>query len=84
MRTDMYFSEHNLVVEIDEKGHIDRNRNEDNKSQTKIEKNSDGKFCYRINPDVEGFDIFLEISKIQNYIVTSNEKKNWKANLQKN
>ena len=27
MRTDMYFSEHKFVVEIDEKGHIDRNEN---------------------------------------------------------
>ena len=27
IRTDMYFSEHKLVVEIDEEGHIDRNQN---------------------------------------------------------
>ena len=27
MRTDMYFSGHKFVVEIDEKGHIDRNEN---------------------------------------------------------
>ena len=27
MGTDMYFSEHKFVVEIDEKGHIDRNEN---------------------------------------------------------
>ena len=32
--------------------------------QTKIEKNPNCKFFYRINPDLEGFDIFLEISKI--------------------
>ena len=25
VRTDMYFSEHQVVVKIDEKGHIDRN-----------------------------------------------------------
>ena len=30
---------------------------------------------FRINPDVEGFDIFLEIRKIQNYITQSNEEK---------
>ena len=29
-RTDMYFSEHEGVVEIDEKGHTDRNQNEEN------------------------------------------------------
>ena len=28
-----------------------------------------------ISPDAEGFDIFLEISKIQNYINQSNEEK---------
>ena len=70
----MYFSEHKFVVEIDEKGHIDRNQNEVNERQTKIEKHPDCKFFHRINPDVEGFDIFLEISKIQNYITQSNEE----------
>ena len=29
----MCFSEHELVVEIDEKGHIDRNQNKENKRQ---------------------------------------------------
>ena len=38
VRTDMYFSEHKLVVETDEKGHIYRNQNEEDKRQTKIEK----------------------------------------------
>ena len=32
----MYLSEHKLVVEIDEKGHIGRNQNEENGRQTKI------------------------------------------------
>ena len=38
VRTDMYFSEHKLVVEIDEKGHTDRNQNEENKRQKKDRK----------------------------------------------
>ena len=75
VRIYMYFSEQKLVVEIDEKGHIDRNQNKENERQTKIEKHPDCKFFHRINPDVEGFDIFLEISKIQNYITKSNEEK---------
>ena len=45
------------------------------KRQTKIEKNSDCKLFHRINVDAEGFDIFPEISKIQNYITQSNEEK---------
>ena len=55
----MYFSDHKGVVEIDEKGHADKNQNEENKRQTKIEKHPDYKLFHRINPDVEGFDIFL-------------------------
>ena len=39
-------------------------------------------FFQRINPDIEGFDIFLEISKIQNYITQSNEE-NLKRNIAK-
>ena len=60
----MYFSEHELVVEIDEKGHTDRNQIEENKRQIKMKERLNCKF-YRINLDVECFDIFLEISKIQ-------------------
>ena len=63
----MYLSEHKLVVEIDEKGHAERNQNEENEKQIKIKEHLNCKF-YRINPDVKGSDIFLEISKIQNYI----------------
>ena len=74
VRADMYFSEHKLVVEIDEKGHTDRNQNKENKRQIKIKEHLNWKFS-RINPDVEGFDNFLEISKVQNYITQSNEEK---------
>ena len=73
VRTDMYFSEHKLVIEIYEKGHTDRNQNEENKRQTKIEEHLNCKF-HSINPDVEGFDIFLEISKIQNYNYSKSKK----------
>ena len=47
----MYSSEYKGVVEIDEKGHIDRNQNDENERQTKIEKHSHCKFFHRINPD---------------------------------
>ena len=75
IRTDMYFSEGKFVVEINEKGHIDRNQKEENERKRKIEKYSDCKFIHRINPDVESFNIFLEISKIQTYITQSNKEK---------
>ena len=32
-------------------------------------------FFHRINPDADGFDSFLEISKIQNYMTRSNKEK---------
>ena len=35
LRTEMYFSEHKFAVEIDEKGHTDRNQNEENERQKK-------------------------------------------------
>ena len=57
IRTDMYFSEHKLVVETDEEGHIDRNQNKENERQTEIEKHPDCKLFHRINPDVEDFDL---------------------------
>ena len=75
IRTDMYFPEHKFVVEIEQKGHTDGNENEENERRTKIEKHPDWKFFHRINPDLEGFDIFLEISKLQSYIIQSNEEK---------
>ena len=71
----MYFSESKFVVEIDKKRHIDRNQNQENERKIKMEKCSDCKFFHKINPDVEGFDIFLEISKIQTYIMQSKEEK---------
>ena len=80
----MYFSESKFVVEIDKKGHIDRNQNEENKRKITIEKYSDCKFVHRINTDVEGFDIFHEISKIQTYIIQSKKEKQKRAKSQKN
>ena len=70
----MYFSEHELVVEIVEKGHIDRNQNKENERQVKTEKHLNCKF-HKINPDAGNFDILVEISLIQNYITKSNEEK---------
>ena len=70
----LYVSEHKFAIEIDEKGHTDRNHDDENERQTKIEKHSDCKFFHRINPDAEGFNIFVEISKIQNCIIQSTEE----------
>ena len=65
VKTDMSFSEHELVAKIDEKGLIDRNQNKENERQIKIEKRLNCKL-HGINPDTENADIFVETSKIQN------------------
>ena len=75
VRTDTYFSDHKFAIEIDEKGYTDRNQDEENERQAKIEKRSHCKYFHRINPDAEGFDIFLEISKIKDYITQSSHIK---------
>ena len=66
--TEINFYEHKGVVEIDEKRHTDRKKNEETERQIKIEKHSDCKFVHKINPDAEGFDIFLKLVK---YKITS-------------
>ena len=75
VRTDMYFSDHKFAIEIEEKGYTDRNQDEENERQAKIEKHSHCKYFHRINPDAEGFHIFLEISKIKDYITQSSHIK---------
>ena len=63
VRTDMYFSEHKRVVEIAEKGHTDRNQNEENEKQIKIEKHPDRTFFHRINPNAEDLIFFFKLVK---------------------
>ena len=55
----MYFSEHKFVVEIDKKGHSDRNQNKEYERQRKIEKHPSCKLFHRNNPDVEGLFCFF-------------------------
>ena len=69
----MYFSEHRLAIEIDEKGHNDRNIGYETERRKTIEKRFDCEFI-RINPDGKYFVIYIEIGKIYNHIKESNEK----------
>ena len=74
VRTDMYFSEHKLVVKIDEKGDLDRNQNKENKRQIKIEKSINCIF-HRITPDAENFDILLKLVKYKITLLNQMKKK---------
>ena len=70
----MYFSEHKLAIEVDEKGRTDRDeKKKENEREEKIKKELGCKFI-RINPDAENYDIFVEIGKINDYIAQSNKE----------
>ena len=53
-RTDFTFKKHMLVVEIDEKGHVDRDPDYERKRQKELEKLD--YHLIRINPDKPGFN----------------------------
>ena len=66
-RIDIYFSECFLAVEIDEKGHTDRDLIFEEKRQEALEKKLGCKFI-RINTSKEGYDADYEASRIQTFI----------------
>ena len=55
-KIDPYFHDYRLAIEIDEKGHKDRNTNDEIQRQKALEKKLNCKFI-RINPDEENFNI---------------------------
>ena len=66
-----------LVVEIDEKGHVDRDPDYERKRQKELEK-----FDYhliRINPDKSGFDDYEEFGRVGSYIAESIKKQTKKS-----
>ena len=58
-RIDLYFHDYNLVAELDEKGHKDRNIDHAIKRQKALKKELSCAFI-RINPDEKDFLIFLK------------------------
>ena len=76
-RTDFTFKKHMLVVEIDEKGHVDRDPDYEKKSQKKLEKL--GYYPIRINPDKPGFDDYEELGRVSAYIAKSIKKQTKKS-----
>ena len=68
---DLYFLERKLAIEVDEKGHTDRDEKRENEREEKIKK-----WCKfnRINLDAENYDIFVEIGKMQNQVIESTKK----------
>ena len=66
-RIDIYFTEYSLAVEIDEKGHTDRDLKFEEKRQEALEKKLNCTFI-RINTSRENFDADYEASEIQTFI----------------
>ena len=70
-RIDIYFTEYSLAVEIDEKGHTDRDLIFEQKA---LEKKLNCKFI-RINTSRENYDADYEASRIQVFISQFKENK---------
>ena len=73
-RVDVYFSEDNVSVELDEKGHTDKDSIFEKKRQEALEKNIDCKFI-TTNPNKEDYDVFYEIGRMQRFISEFKKKR---------
>ena len=71
---DVYFTKYFLAVEIDEKGHTDRDLIFEEKRQKALEKKLNCEFI-RINTSRENYDASYEASRIQTFISNSNKNK---------
>ena len=72
-RIDSYFPKYKLAIEVDELGHSTRYIGCEIERQKALEKEINCEFI-RINPAKEKNDVFVEIGKIQNYIVESTRR----------
>ena len=72
---DLYFPEYRLAVEIDEKGHLDRNEEKEQERENKIKEALKCEFIM-INPEKEKIDVFVEIGKMYDIIDRIKKKKN--------
>ena len=74
-RIDIFFTKYCLAVEIDEKGHTDRDLTFEQKRQEALEKKLNCTFI-RINTSKENFDVDYEASRIQMFISQFKDNKN--------
>ena len=72
-RIDIYFTQYFLAVEIDEKGHTDRDLVFEEKRQKTLEKKHNCTFI-RINTSKENYDADYEASRIQTFISKFKDK----------
>ena len=74
---DLYFPDYQLAIEVDEKGHQDRDEHKEEERENTIKQKLKCKFI-RINPDRENFNIYTEIDRIYNHIIKTKEKQKQK------
>ena len=73
-RIDIFFTKYFLAVEIDQKGHTDRDLIFEKKRRKSLEKKINCEFI-RINTSRENYDASYEASRIQTFISNSNKNK---------
>ena len=73
----LLLKKHMLVVETDEKGHVDRDPNYKRKRQKELEKLD--YHLIRINPDKPGFDDYEGFGRVSAYIAESIKKQTEKS-----
>ena len=71
-KTYFTFKKHMLVVEIDEKGHVERDLDYERKRQKELKKLND--HLIRINTDKPGFHDYQEFGRVSAYIAKSIKK----------
>ena len=59
----IYFPEYRLAIEIDERGHLDRNEEKEKERENEIKEKLKCEFI-KINPDKKNFDEYVEFGKI--------------------
>ena len=74
-RIDIYFTKYCVAVEIDEKGHTDRDLTFKQKRQEALEKKLNCTFI-RINTSKENYDVDYKASRIQTFISQFKDNKN--------
>lgn len=74
-RVDLYFREHNIVVECDENGHAHYDQAKEDHRTLAIRDALDEPVLIRYNPDDAAFDIFRVIGQVHQAIRASLVKK---------
>ena len=77
-RIDLYFHDYKLAIEVDEKGHEDRNIDHEIKRQETIKEKLSCEFI-RTNPDEKNYNMLKAINEIHRHIKESIKKSTKKS-----